>query len=470
MQVWRPDFVRGDGNTMNCNRLMVARIGVVALAVSGPAAFLAQNERALPPPAHGRHINSQRLRATLEQLSVFGRNPEGGVTRLGFSAADLAAREYVTTLMRSARLEVRVDPAANLIGYRAGTEELPAITFGSHIDSVPHGGNYDGDVGSLAAIEVMRTLQDQGRITRHPLEAVIWANEEGDHFGLATFGSAAAAGQLPPDVVQRRDDLGNTLAEWLQRYGQDPTLLSRARIPPGTLAAFLELHIEQGPFLEKAGIPIGVVQGIVEGRGFSCVAVGFANHAGTTPMNQRHDALTASARAVLAVREEVGREPGRQVGTVGYMTVEPGAPNVIPGRVEFSIDLRDLDAAKVEQLWARMQSRFARIAQEESISLDCTPRSRVASALADPTIQAAIRTAASSAGLASMDLPSGACHDAQELARITKIGMIFVPSRGGISHSPKEFTTWEDVANGAEVLYRTVLLLDAQPSPNASRR
>jgi N-carbamoyl-L-amino-acid hydrolase len=181
-------------------------------------------------------------------------------------------------------------------------------------------------------------------------------------------------------------------------------------------------------------------------------------------MNHRQDALSAAARAVLALREEVRSKPGRQVGTVGYMRVEPGATNVIAGKVDFSIDLRDLDGKKLDQIWDGVEKRFAEIAKDENVTLECSLRSKLPSAMADANLQTAIRSAATSAGLATTDLPSGACHDAQELASITKMGMIFIPSQGGISHSPGELSAWEDISNGAEVLYRTVLLLDAASS------
>jgi len=400
------------------------------------------------------HVNSQRLQGTLEKLSEFGRNPEGGVTRLGFSETDLAARQYVTGLMKQAGLAVRVDPAGNLFGLRAGSEKLPIILFGSHIDSVLHGGNFDGDVGSMGAIEVMRALKDGTAKIRHPLEAVIWANEEGNHFGIGTLGSGVAGGALGPEILATKDEQGLTLADWLRRYGQNPAQLTDARIPRGTLAAYLELHIEQGPNLYENKIPIGIVQGIVGIKRWDCVVTGFANHAGTTPMNRRKDALAAAAKDVLAVRDVVRSEEGRQVGTVGYVKVAPGAVNVVPGRVEFPVELRDLDIARVDQMWERIQQRFATTDREESVDTQCNLRDHSEPARADARLQAAVRESAQSLGLATTDLPSLAGQDAQEIARIAPMGMIFVPSKDGISHSPKEFTSWQDVANGTEVLYR----------------
>jgi len=427
--------------------------------------------------APARNVNPSRLWSTLEKLSEFGRPAgagfEDGVTRVGFSEADLAARAWLMQLMRDSGLEVRVDPAGNIFGKRpsassgqaAGAENLPTILFGSHIDSVPRGGNFDGDVGSLGALEVMRALNDKKVSTRHPLEMVIWTNEEGHHFGRGLLGSSAAAGLLPADVLARKDEEGKTLADWLRRYGQDPARLADARIPADSLAAYLELHIEQGGVLDERKIQIGVVQGIVGIHWWTCTATGFANHAGTTPMAGRQDAFAAAARAALAVREEVRAEPGRQVGTVGYVKVEPGARNIIPGRVEFPVELRDLDKEKVLRIWARIEKRFAEIAREENVKLDCVPLQADEPALTDPAIQNDIRAAARAAGYSTLDLPSGAGHDAQQIAHLAPIGMIFVPSRGGISHSPREYSSPEDVANGAEVLYRTILLLDSRLHP-----
>jgi beta-ureidopropionase / N-carbamoyl-L-amino-acid hydrolase len=302
--------------------------------------------------------------------------------------------------------------------------------------------------------------------TRHPLEVVIWTNEEGNHFGLGTLGSGVAAGLLGSEILERKDEQGLTLADWLRRYGQDPSHLTDARIPPGALAGFLELHIEQGPYLDEKKVPIGVVQGIVGLKRWKCLTTGFANHAGTTPMNRRRDALAAASEDVLAVREVVRAESGRQVGTVGYMKAEPGAINVIPGRAEFPVELRDLDTAKIDRLWERIQARFKRIDKEESVETHCELLEENAPARSEAAIQNAIRDAAESLGLATMDLPSAAVQDSQQIAKIAPMGMIFVPSRDGISHSPKEFSSWQDIANGAEVLYRVVLLLDDRLNRN----
>ena len=437
-------------------------------AVFSLVAALAAAPRLFSQPADtaGIHVNSQRLQTTLEKLSEFGRNPEGGVTRIGFSETDMAAREYVIGLMKQAGLEVRVDPAGNIFGHRAGSEKLPILLTGSHIDSVLRGGNYDGDVGSMGAIEVVRALNDANIKTRHPVEVVIWTNEEGNHFGLGTLGSGVAAGLLGPEILVFKDDQGLTLADWLRRYGQDPARLTEARIPTGALAASVELHIEQGPTLDEKRIPIGVVQGIVALKRWRCVVTGFANHAGTTPMGRRQDALAAASKDVLIVRDVVRAENGTQVGTVGYVRAEPGAINVVPGRAEFPVELRDLDDAKVDRMWNAVQEKFKETDAVENVATVCTATDDAKAARSNPALQAAIRDAARSVGLATIDTPSFAGQDSQQIARIAPMAMIFVPSKDGISHSPKEFTSWQDVANGAEVLYRTLLLLDERLDRN----
>jgi N-carbamoyl-L-amino-acid hydrolase len=413
-------------------------------------------------PASRPHVQPDRLWGTLQKLGEFGKNPEGGVSRVGFTEADVAGRAYVMGLMREAGLEVRVDPAGNIFGRRAGAENLPVLLFGSHIDSVPHGGNFDGDVGSLGAIEVLRTLGEQQGKTRHPLEVVIWTNEEGGRFYSGLFGSSAAAGILPADIAERVDERGERLRDWLTKMGGDASRILQARITPGSVAGYLELHIEQGAVLDETKVPIGVVQGIVGINLRTCTATGFGNHAGTTPMNRRKDALAAASRAVLAVREEVRAEPGRQVGTVGWMKVEPGASNVIPGRVTFPVELRDLDAEKINRISTRVMNRFEKISKEENVDITCTKPDEHAPALTAPAFRDAIRASAEEAGLDSIELTSGAGHDAQNVARFAPVGMIFVPSRDGISHSPLEYTSPEQVANGAEILYRAILRLDAQ--------
>jgi beta-ureidopropionase / N-carbamoyl-L-amino-acid hydrolase len=368
------------------------------------------------------------------------------------------------SLMREAGLTTRVDPAGNIFGaFQRDTDnnrdsERP-ILFGSHIDSVPSGGNFDGDLGSLAAIEAVRTLNTAGVRTRHPLEVVVWAEEEGSAYGRSLSGSRAMAGQFPAEEL---DLVVNDVkkADAITRIGGNPARFEQARRAQESFHAYLELHIEQGGNLEKAGLPIGVVEGIVAIDRYDVTVRGFANHAGTTPMNERQDALVAASQLVLAIRETVTREPGRQVGTVGKMEVSPNATNVVPGVVKFTIDLRDLDATKLSRIADEIRGRASEIAAATRTEIDLVRVTHHDAALAAPTMKEAIARAAETLGLRSIHMPSGAGHDAQMAARLCPMGMIFVPSVGGISHSPRELTTWADCARGADVLLEAIQLVD----------
>lgn len=435
------------------------------------ALLLKPDMLSLASPTEPVRTNAPRLREWLEALSVFGRPPDGtfgdGVSRLAYSDADVAGRTYAMDLMRAAGLEPRIDTAGNILARRKGTEDsLPPILFGSHIDSVPNGGNFDGDLGSLSAIETVRTLNEQRIATRHPLEIVIWANEEGVAYGQGLDGSRAAAGQLKAGEMDKVWN-GVKKSDALRKIGGDPDRIAEARRPPASFHCYLELHIEQGGNLEKAGIPVGVVEGIVAIDRYDAVIRGFANHAGTTPMPGRRDALIAAAELTLAVREIVTSEAGRQVGTVGEMHVSPNAPNVIPGTVRHSIELRDLSSEKIARLGRAIEARAKQIASRTETEIEMQLVSHHESALATPAVQQAIESAASGLGLKHMRLPSGAGHDAQMMARIGPMGMIFIPSIGGISHSPRELSRWEDCSHGADMLLQTVLAVDKAEFPRA---
>jgi N-carbamoyl-L-amino-acid hydrolase len=404
------------------------------------------------------------LRKRLEALSVFGRPTGGtfadGVSRVAYSDADLQGRAYVLGLMRAAGLETRIDPAGNLFGRRAGTDAGAApILFGSHIDSVPSGGNFDGDLGSLASLGALEACRAAGLRTRRPLEMVVWAHEEGVAFGRGLAGSRIVAGDLrTADLDQTWNGLRR--GDAIRRIGGDPERIADAVRAKGAWHAYLELHIEQGGTLDETGIPIGVVEGIVAIDRYDAVITGFANHAGTTPMTERQDALLAASQLALAVRDVVTSEPGRQVGTVGRLEIAPNAPNVIPGSARLTIELRDLSTEKLARLADRIRARSRDIAAATRTTIELSSLSRNPPALATSEVQSAIERSATSHGLRTVRLPSGAGHDAQMMAQLAPMGMIFVPSIAGISHSPKELTRWDDCANGANVLLRAVLEMD----------
>ena len=395
---------------------------------------------------------------------MFGRPTGGtfadGVSRVAYSDADVAGRAYVMDLMRGAGLEPRVDPAGNIFGRRPGREpSLPPILFGSHIDSVPSGGNFDGDLGSLAALAVVEACDRAKLQTRHPLEVVVWSAEEGVAFGRGLAGSRIVAGDVKPADM---DAVWNGLrrGDAVRKIGGAPDRIMDAVRPKGAHHCYIEMHIEQGGTLERGGVPVGVVEGIVAIERYTAVVTGFANHAGTTPMPERQDALIGASQLAIAVRDAVTKVPGRQVGTVGQLEVSPNAPNVIPGTVRLTIELRDLSPEKLRGIMDDIRGRARQIAAQTRTQIEITDLSRNPPALASPDVQAAIERAAKTLSLPSTRLPSGAGHDAQMMAQLGPMGMIFVPSVAGISHSPKELTTWEDCANGANVLLQAVLEMD----------
>jgi N-carbamoyl-L-amino-acid hydrolase len=432
---------------MNRREFAALAAATVASGAINPRALLAASQV---------DVNAERLNRRLVELGRFGANPSGGVTRLAYTDANREALAAVTQWMREARLETAVDYAGNLIGRRAGRDRtLRPIVFGSHIDSVPEGGNYDGNVGSMAAIEVAHTLAERGVPLRHPIEVAIWSNEEG---GL--YGSRAVSGQLEPAELEQLSRSGKTIRDGITFLGGDPAKLTEVRRRPGAITAYLEMHIEQGGILHATGTNIGIVEGIVGIQHWDVTVTGFANHAGTTPMDQRRDALLAAARFVDAVERIVRSVPGRQVGTVGRIQAWPGAPNVIPGRVACSLELRDLDESKIVALFDRIRDEAVRIGSATGTSFEFTQTLRNVPAPSDLRIRAIIGDTARERGLSARLMPSGAGHDAQSMAVLGPVGMIFVPSVDGISHSPKEFSRPEDIVNGANVLLDVVRRID----------
>ena len=433
--------------------------GLVAGAVAGTALDAAPL-RALGRVglARVRPVNAARLNANLKALSAFGANPHGGVSRTAYSDADRAGRSWVMQRMQSAGLNVSVDFAGNIFGRRAGSvPSLKPIVFGSHIDSVPDGGNFDGNVGSLAAIEVAQTLAEERVTLRHPIEVVVWANEEG---GL--YGSRAVSGQLTAVELKNRAWSGKTIEEGMNFLGGNAARVDEVKRKRGDIATYLELHIEQGGTLERDQIQIGVVEGIVGIRRWNLTVTGVQNHAGTTPMDQRQDALLAAARFVDMVHRVVRAEPGRQVGTVGRVEAFPGAPNVIPGRATATLELRDLDASKTLRVFGLIEAEAKKIGEASGTTLSFTPAHESVPAPSDSEVRAMIDAAAKALGYTARPMPSGAGHDAQSMAQLGPMGMIFIPSIGGISHSPREFSTADDIARGAEVLMGALKRADAR--------
>lgn len=409
--------------------------------------------RVQPAP---RRVNGARLNDWLAQFDKIGRTA-GGINRVAYSDNDLAGRAFAQRLFRESGLTMRLDTLGNMFARVPGSEAgLAPILIGSHIDSVTDGGNYDGPVGSFAAIEVARTVREQGIVLRHPLDVVIWQNEEG-----GTVGSKGFIGELTEADLAKTARSGKTVREGIGIVGGNVARIGDAVKKRGDVACYIELHIEQGGLLERGRRDIGVVQGIVGLRWFEVTITGFANHAGATPMDQRQDAMLAAAKFTVAVNDAIRSESGRQVATVGRMNVSPNTTNVIPGQVVMTVDLRDLDPAKLDRFEARFKQLATDIGASTRTTFTFSMLTTSTPALADERVMEWIEASAASLKASYNRMPSGAGHDAQELAHIAPMGMIFIPSIGGISHSPKEFSRPEDITRGADVLLNAVIGADA---------
>lgn len=400
-------------------------------------------------------VNGDRLMASIYRLAQVGQLPNGGVQRLAFSAEDCCARTLVRSWMIQAGMTVRTDEAGNLIGrYPGRFNDAPALVTGSHIDTVPNAGHYDGTYGVLAGIEVVRVLAERDILLDHPIEVIVFADEE-----RTMIGCKAIAGQLLSDAEQYRSRDGESVEVCLDRVGGSWAAIDQARRTPHSVAAFVELHVEQGPVLTAMNKQIGIVTGIVGQRRYWIRIEGQASHAGTTPMSMRQDALVAAAQAILAINR-IGNQPGDQVATVGRMQLQPNVPNSIPGLVEMSLDIRDLSNDRLDQLVAEIQHEMRAIAIQTGTRITLTQSLHNEPAPANSHIQHAIAQTCQALDLSFCYLPSRASHDAQEMARITDMGMIFVPSEGGISHAETEYTNPADCTNGATVLLHTLMQLD----------
>ena len=400
-------------------------------------------------------VNGDRLNQSIATLAKIGQLPNGGVKRIAYSQEDIEARNLVRQWMQELEMQVGIDAAGNIIGRYPGKDpDAPALATGSHIDTVPCGGHYDGAYGVLAGLEVVRVLRENQLKLNRSLEVIVFTDEEG-----SMIGSKAISGRVVPNPEYYRRPDGTDIQTCLNRVGGNWDKIVQARRNSPDFAAFVELHVEQGPVLESMGKQIGVVEGIVGQRRFNITVKGRANHAGTTPMQMRCDALVAASQVVLAVNQ-IGNTPGQQVATVGKMEVQPNAANVVPGWVEMSLDIRDLSSLHIDSLLEQLRSQLEEIAVATNTQIRLNPCLNNEPALAEPYIQQAIAQSCQNLNLSYTHLPSRASHDAQELAQITDMGMIFVPSEMGISHDASEYTSPEHCIQGANILLQTSLQLD----------
>ncbi|MCH9713145.1 MAG: Zn-dependent hydrolase [Cyanobacteria bacterium] len=402
--------------------------------------------------------DAQRLEARLEELSRIGRLPSGAVRRLAFSDEDRAARAQVRQWMEELGMAVRIDAAGNLIGRHEGLNpSLPVLATGSHIDTVPEGGRYDGALGVVGGLEAVRLLAERGQRLHHPVEVIVFADEESTMVGCKSM-----VGRADPDPASYATASGRPIQECLASIGGDWERRASAQRRPHEIAAFLELHVEQGGVLEAVDRQIGVVEGVVGQQRYSLSVTGQANHAGTTPMAMRRDALTTAARIILAIEDLAQHFPGDPVATVGKLQLWPNAANIVPGRVEFTLDMRDLSHAVIDQMRGQLERKLETIAVASRNRITMTPQFVVDPSPADPRLQAVISDVCLQLGLSATHLPSRASHDAQELGRLTAMGMIFVPSRHGVSHSAEEYTSPAECAQGVSVLLHSLLQIDQQ--------
>lgn len=401
-------------------------------------------------------INLTRLIQRLDQLAQIGALPGGGVSRLTFTDADKQARNLLVSWMQTAGLTVQVDRVGNIFGARLGESDIPPVMFGSHIDTVSVAGRLDGSYGVLAALECLETLNDRQISTRRPLVMAAFTNEEGVRYTPGMLGSAVYAGDLSVEQALALEGFdGSIFGDELVRIGYAGPLEPGAVRP----SAYVELHIEQGPLLDRERLPIGVVEAVVGITWLEVTVTGSANHAGTTPMDLRRDAGLAAAKIVAHLREIALSIGGDQRATCGMIAFEPNAINVIPGKAVLTVDLRNSDAGDLKQAEERLAAYAKEVEQSDDVNISIRPLEYVHPVRFDPDVVAAVEQAAREAGLPSRRMISGAGHDAQLMAHICPAAMIFVPSREGISHSPKEYTPPEELGTGANVLLGALLRL-----------
>ena len=402
-------------------------------------------------------VDGGRLWKRLSELAEIGKHEGGGVARLSFTEEERAAKDLVASYMQEAGLSVREDAVGNLFGRREGSDpDAPAVLMGSHIDSVMNGGDFDGPLGVLGGIEVLQAMDEEGIETEHPVEVVAFTDEEGARFSLGMIGSRALTGTLSPEDLRHEDKNGISIEQAMSDAGLDPDKIGDAARSPDSLAAYLELHIEQGKVLEGENLPVGVVTGIAGPVWLRLSFTGEAGHAGTTPMGARHDALAAAAEVIRIVEEEASAT-GSTVGTVGQVEAKPGGINIIPGGVEISLDLRDIDESVRDGVERRIRERAGEVCEKRGIDLSFGELQRLPPAPCSEEIQASIAAACEAEGIRTFSLPSGAGHDGMHVAELCPMGMIFIRSKGGVSHNPKEWSSQEDCEAGCKILYLTVL-------------
>ena len=402
-----------------------------------------------------------RLQHDFDQVSRFGALPGGGVTRIAFTTEDLQARNWLKLQMEKASLTVSIDPVGNMRGRRAGKCDLPPVMMGSHLDTVPQGGNYDGVIGVLAALEVIRRLNDKNIMTRRPVEVVNFSAEESSRFGVGTLGSKAMTGKIDLKTAKTLvDKEGISLYQALKSSSFPADEMDCALVLPGQIHGFVEMHIEQGPVLESRKCSVGIVTAIAAPSRFKVVIKGRSDHSGSTPMGMRRDALAGASELILGVERITGQETGKStVGTVGYCIVTPGSMNVVPGLVELGIDIRDTHPRDKENAVSAVKTLMNQIAEKRGLTIVCHQLCNDTPVTLSEKIILTLKAAAHKTHQACILLPSGAGHDAMNMDQITPVGMIFIPCLGGISHNTAEYAQMKDIEAGTRLLLETIIQL-----------
>jgi hydantoinase/carbamoylase family amidase len=403
---------------------------------------------------------SREIFNELNMLARVGADSSGGVTRLAYTELDRQAKEYIKTLFQNEGMQVKEDTAGNIIARRSGREEeAPAVAIGSHIDTVVNGGIYDGTVGVLAGLEVVRKLNKNNIVTDHPIEIIVFASEESSRFGVSTIGSKAMAGKIEYQTLEMLKDLNNiAFREAVESHGLSYERFLEAKRNRRELKAFIELHIEQGPVLESEGCKIGIATAIAAPTRYHVTIEGTAGHSGTTTMNLRKDALIAASEIVLQV-EEIALQAEHLVGTVGVQRVYPCAANTIPGKVEMIVEFRSVDRATKRQAQDNFTSAIKEIEEKRNVSITVDLLSDEEPVLLDNQIAVRIESVCQQKQIPYEVMISGAGHDAMNIAALCPTGLMFIPSINGISHHPDECSKEADIVVGIDVLYDTVLQL-----------
>jgi N-carbamoyl-L-amino-acid hydrolase len=408
-------------------------------------------------------INAQRLQQDIETLSTIGRGADQGIYRTAFSANDIEARRWLKQRIEDAGLACYQDGAANIHARLDWYPEVASVMTGSHMDSVPGGGHLDGALGVLASLEAVRCLKESGATLRRPVEAVAFSDEEGRFGGI--FGSSALCGLLTPESIHAARDLdGISLSDAMAEQGLNAMDALGASRPADSIHAFVELHIEQGPVLERRQIQIGVVDAIAGLIKWNVRLMGAAGHAGATPMDMRQDAFQGLAELATEIPRILEEHGGpRSVATIGRVQLSPGAANVVPGEAEFSLDIRDTDSETLQTLADALRRTLSAIARRRQLMFEFEVLSEIEPVKCDDAIMRTMERVCRDQGMSILQLPSGAAHDTQIMAQLTRAGLIFIPSKGGRSHSPAEWSDWQDIENGANVLLNTLYQLASQP-------